>query len=610
MRTEIPEAPAAESTEEHKLRQRTERQAEEAPFPNTEDPLACLLSVTQELNATDDLSSGLERFAEALAEYVPYDTLGVLLFDELGRELRFELAIGYPPEVAEHWRFGPGQGLVGTAASTGNALRVDDVGSDPRFLDAGEKAGSELAVPLRTKGNTIGVLDLTSGKKGFFTEKHEQLLSFLGRFLASAIDNARLYKNTREQARTLSLLHELSRELASILDRRELLEKVAERIHRLVDHDLFSVLLWDEGKQLLMPALAVHADGREIGWTEGVPLGEGICGTAASLQQSLLVPNTQVDPRFVACSPAVDVRSELAVPLVFEGQLLGVINLESTETNAFSSRHEELLSTLAASLAIALENARLYEKAREDEETLAQDLAMAREIQHQLLPKSSPWIPGLQVGVGYRPARQLGGDFYDYITYPEGRVAFAVGDVAGKGTAAALYGSLAIGMLREHSVHSACHPACVLESLSDKLRRLGIGNRFLALVFGLYDMETRTLSLGNSGLPHPHLLRDGTVREIEVEGLPLGLLEGHEYQEVSLTIEPGDVVVFASDGVEESLDPEGQELGRTRVRDGLIHRAEAPADEIARGLLDDAKRWAGPGDASDDRTVLVLKAEG
>jgi GAF domain-containing protein len=180
------------------------------PLPAA-DMTACVLATIQELNSASDIRSGLTRVAGILKSALRHDIFCVLLLDDLGRELRFELAEGVPPEVTEHWRFGMGQGLVGTVARTGAAVRVGDVLADPRYIRAVDQLRSELVVPLPSKGRTIGVLDVGSFEPHHFTDEHEALLTSVAGFLAGAIESAQLYENMREQARTLSLLHEVSR---------------------------------------------------------------------------------------------------------------------------------------------------------------------------------------------------------------------------------------------------------------------------------------------------------------------------------------------------------------------------------------------------------------
>ncbi len=294
--------------------------------------------------------------------------------------------------------------------------------------------------------------------------------------------------------------------------------------------------------------------------------------------------------------------------MIFKGNLIGVLDLESGSYDAFSTKDQQLLSTLASSMAIALENARLYEQLQKDEERLEKDLSTAREVQKQLLPTSTPWIQGVEIGFAYDPARHLGGDFYDFLPFGEGRIAIAVGDVAGKATSAALYGSLAVGMLREYAAgHSGFGPGRILTDMNQKLGQLGFDNRFVALGFGVYDSRERKLILANSGLPYPYLLRGRSLRRLEVGGVPLGLLAGRDYQEISIDLQEGDAVVLISDGVEDSLNPSEDEFGQERVEGTLQRLADGSAREIARGLLDATRIHAGDADTYDDRTALVLK---
>jgi sigma-B regulation protein RsbU (phosphoserine phosphatase) len=502
-----------------------------------------------------------------------------------------------------------GQGLVGTVARDGEPLLVPDVRSDPRYIDAGERIVTELAVPLATKGRVVGVLDLGSRQEGALTVAHRDLLASLGGHLASTIERARLYQNTRDQARTLSLLHEVSRELAAILDRRKLLARVAELLRRLVDYDLFSVMLWNESTRLLEPWFNVYGDGGEGAHLRPFPLGHGLSGTAAALRQPLRVANVDLDPRYVGgCGSDLKVRSELVVPLLFKDRLLGVLDLESTHYDAFSGRDEELVATLASSLAIALENARLYECLLQSEQRYERDLEMAREIQKQLLPNATVWLPGLQVGAGYEPARHVGGDFYDVLPWGEGRVAIAVGDVSGKATPAALYGALTIGMLREYALHGRFPPGRVLADLNNRLRQLAIGNRFVAMTFAVYDAATRTVTVASSGLPPPLLLTaDGTVEAVPLSGVPLGLLPDRDYDEVTLPLPPGFALVLASDGLEEALDAQERELGRERLERALGRLAGGSARDLAQGLLAEVLRHRGEAEPADDATVVVLR---
>ena len=419
---------------------------------------------------------------------------------------------------------------------------------------------------------------------------------------------ASLFVSYPEQANTLSLLYDVSREITSILDREQLLRKVAYRVKKLVNYHVFSVMLWNEGTQLLESAFSMRY-GDTIPSRLTLPLHKGLTGTAAAERRILRVNDTVEDPRYIKCDVGFDTRSELVVPLLLQDRLIGVLDLESTDANAFTVEHERMLATLGSYIAIALENARLFEEARENEHRLQEDLATAREIQRQLLPTGAREMPGLDLASAYCSARALGGDFYDFLPYGEGRLALALGDVSGKGTAAALFGSLAIGIIREHIVDHPCPPAEMLAMLNNRLHGARLDSRFIATLFSVYDAGTRRLTLANAGSPYPLLVRDGAVQSIRIAGIPLGLYPDTQYEQVTLDLQPGDAVLFASDGILESENAQLEEFGIQRLSSVLSSiQPEHTASDIASSIIDATDRHTGEGlHARDDRTLIVFR---
>ncbi len=417
-----------------------------------------------------------------------------------------------------------------------------------------------------------------------------------------------LFASHPEQARTLALLHDVSRELTSILDREELLRRIAQRVKRLVDYDVFSVMLWNERTKLLESAFATRYEDSVVLCSQ-LTLDQGLCGAAARLRRPLRVADVLLDTRYIRCEHGVDIRSELVVPLLLQDRLVGVLDLESVEPNAFTPEHERMTVTLGSYVAIALENARLFNHARENERRLQLELDTAREIQQRLLPAGAREVPGLDLGVGYLPARELGGDFYDFLATGEGRLAIAAGDVSGKGTAAALFGSLAIGMLREHILEHPCPPAEMLEMLNSRLHSERLEGRFIAMTYAVYDALSRQLILANAGQPWPLLFRDGVAQTVQVAGIPLGLFSGSQYDEKTLQLVPGDVVVLASDGIFESENEAEEQFGQERTQAAIASlvpqdSARAIADGILRATDEHSAGTQGP---SDDRTIIVLR---
>jgi phosphoserine phosphatase RsbU/P len=411
-----------------------------------------------------------------------------------------------------------------------------------------------------------------------------------------------------EHASTLSLLYEVSREITSILDREELLRRVAHRVKKLVNYHLFSVMLWNENTQLLESVFGMRY-GDAIPTRLRLPLHQGITGISAGERRTMRVADTLNDPRYIQCETGLVVRSELVVPLLLQDRLIGVLDLESTDPNAFTAEHERMLATLGSYIAIALENARLYEEARKTERRLQTDLSTAREIQRGLLPTGAREVPGLELAAAYAPARELGGDFYDFLPYGKGRLAMVLGDVSGKGTAAALFASLAIGIVREHIVEHPCPPAEMLTMLNTRLHAVHFDSRFIATLFSVYDASTRRLTISNGGGPYPLLVRDGAVQSVRIAGIPLGLFPDTQYDEITLELVPGDTVLFASDGILESFNADLEEFGADRLSNVLARvTPEQSAEDIAADILAATDDYSGEGVLpSDDRTLLVLR---
>lgn len=412
---------------------------------------------------------------------------------------------------------------------------------------------------------------------------------------------------TTDEKTLLKFLVESAEVLNSSLELETVFTRVAERVCSLVDCQLFCVMLWNQGTRLLEPSF-VLCKGEPIDQSGGLPLGKGICGTAARTRKPRRVGDVSHDPVYV-CQGNTDVviRSELAVPLVFQGRLIGVIDLESTELNAFTEQHEHLLGALASHVAIALENARLYEQVCRDERRLEHDLATAREIQRGLLP-TGPRFDGVELGSAYLAARTLGGDFYDFMRLDDRRLGVAIGDVAGKGTPAALFGSLAVGMLRGRLVERESAPAEMLARMNDQLQSPSLENRYVAMTYGVWDSQDRSFQLSNGGFTHPLLWSRGTVRMIGIDGVPLGMLPDIRYDQIRLELSPGDVLAFCSDGLQESINGEGEQFSTGDLGDVLGTLASASAQQIADGILRAGTAYAGEYEEHpDDRSVVVLK---
>jgi phosphoserine phosphatase RsbU/P len=578
--------------------------AAKTDFQSKVDPL--LLEVADVVNTTLDLDTTLRRVAELVRKVIDYEIFGILLLNEKTQELRFRFQVGYAREIAERMRIKVGEGVTGIAAQRREAILVDDVSKDPRYISAVPDVRSELAVPLIIKNRLIGVIDIESPQPNHFTEEHKRLLTLIASRMAVGIENARLYTRTTRQARTLVLLNEIARELTSILNVDELLKRIAELLSRLIDYQMFSILLLDAAGEKLQHRFSQRFQ-ENIQLKHEIPLGKGVVGFAAQHKQAVLVPDVNKDPRYIRGNP--ETRSELAVPLVYKDKVIGVLDLEHTRRGFFTDDHKRTVTTLAAQVAIAIENARLYEQIARQEKRLERDMAMARQLQFRLLPPALPKLENLDIAAKFVPARAIGGDLYDFVKYSLSRTAIVIGDVSGKGAPAAIYAALVSGILRSHAPIEP-GPAEMLSAVNFSLGERRIESQFVSLIYAVWDDRNRTLQVANSGLPRPIYCHDGKIEVIEATGLPLGLFDDADYDEFTFRAKPGDMFVFFSDGILDASNKAEELFGRERVGQIVAANPSASADAVVKSIFQAVAEHASEEEAFDDQTVVAIRVKG
>lgn len=567
--------------------------------------LATLVEIGEEINASLDLDHVLEKAAALVKRLIDYEIFAVMLLDEPTGELFFRFAIGHRPDVVKNWRIPLGQGITGTAALTGHPVRVCDVREDARYINALDSVQSEIAVPIVFKGKCVGVLDIQSRQLDYFTRDQQNILALLAGRLAGAIENARLFESTRRQADMLLVLNAAGREASSILDVEELLRRAADLIKRVIDYQMLSIMAYDAQQKLFTHAVDVRY-GRSEQSKLAVGPTLGIVGAAVALGQPVCVPDVSLDSRYILCN--AETRSELAVPMVYKGRVVGVIDLESPVKNYFTEEHVQALSTLAASLGVSIENARLYEQVTRTEARMDRELQAARRIQGALLPPIPSEDYGLEIAAHYDSAREVGGDIYDFLRYGPQQLGVVLGDVSGKGTAAALYAAVAIGILRSLAPQKL-QPAEMLVRVNRLIGERRIEERFMTACFATWQKGRHKLRIANAGQSQPLLWKDGRCEKVRVVGLPLGIDEEVTYDELGFTLAPGNLLVFYSDGITEGTSPSGEQYGADRLIALVTANHQLGAGELAGKIVASVEEYCQGAPAGDDRTLVVLKVK-
>src|SRR5262245_59914525 len=535
--------------------------------PTESEFLSTLFDLGREVTSVLDLDELLAKIPQLIARLTRFSAFSVYLLDEKRQELRIAYAVGYPEEIVASRRLPLGQGVVGAAIEEGRPILVNDIRKEPRYTGPLRNMLSQLAAPVPRKGRVIGALNLLNEAEGAFTSQDEALLRQFAAHVAVAIENARLFESERHYVDTLETLAEIGREMSSILDLDALLTRIASLTKRLIDYRTFGILLLDEATGELEMKLAVrYGQGAE---SKHLRLGEGLVGWAALHKEPVLVSDVSQDPRYIDMVP--DARSELVIPMLIKDRCIGVFDLESPELDAFTKEHKELLTLLASQAAVAIDNARLYDEVRRNEERIEKELRFAQRVQVALLPTELPkMLPGVDAAARFEPARELGGDLHDFLAPESDTLVVAVGDVSGKGAPAALYGAFAAEQVRSRTMRRRFTPerfsvAGVLQAMNTILHERHLEEYYCTLCYALFDFAHRSVTLSNSGLPYPIRCSAGTCGQIELPGVPLGSFPGIIYDEVTLELRSDDLFVFCTDGIFEALDPHGTEFGARRL---------------------------------------------
>jgi sigma-B regulation protein RsbU (phosphoserine phosphatase) len=569
-------------------------------FRERSELLDFLLEVSVATAQTLDLDQLLANVAGIVQKVLPYDLFAILLYSEKRHDLRIRYAVGHREELVSSLSLALGEGITGIAAASREPVLVGDVRNDPRYLNSIDAVRTELAVPMTARGKLVGVIDLQSTRVDAYTEYDRALLRLIAARVSIAIENARLYRRVERQNRTLKTLSNISREFSSILNLNELLGKIASTMRELMNYDAFSILLVDAEAKALRHRFSIRYDERVN--IDNIPLGKGITGAAAESREVVRVHDTAKDPRYIASHP--DIRSEVAVPLVAQDRVVGVIDLESERVGYFTDDHVRTLALLAPQIASSVENARLYEELAARERRMDDDLRAARELQSVLLPDTVPEIEGLEAAVRLRPARQISGDIYDIFEHKDRQTVIAMGDVSGKGAAAALYGGLMSGLLRTLAPRRR-RPAELLKALNDALIERKVESRYVTLCVLLWDPATRLFVMANAGALPPMICRGSEILKVRVEGVPLGLLDSREYEEVPFQTQPGDLLVLYSDGITDHLNTAGHEYGRGRLAQVIRGNCEKTTSKVIGEIFKDIDRFATV--AFDDQSLFVMR---
>lgn len=500
-------------------------------------------------------------------------------------------------------------GIVGWLRDHGQPLIVydfriemDNLPAKPRYSSANPPR-SAVFVPMVTRDTVIGALAIQSERPNAYTDAHLRMLSIIANQAAAAIQNARALQRERTRARQMELVSEVARSTASLFDLQSLLPRLVQSIQSAFGYYFVGIFLVDELGQIVCSAASHPA---VIGKRQR--MGEGLVGACIAEGRMIVVDNTSCDGRFIFMPEMPATQSEAVLPLKIGERVIGALDLQSDQLCAFDRDEAHYLEVLSQQVAIAVEDARLYEQSVERQQ-LEQELNFAREIQTSFLPKVWPQVEGWSVAGKWRAARQVGGDFYDFIALPGSRWGFVIADVADKGVPAALFMALSRTLIRAVAF-SGREPDEALARANQLIQADSTSDLFVTMIYAIWDPRAGNMALANAGHNPPLLCRvDGEVSVLRSRGIALGVVDRLLPESVFLELQAGDVLLLYTDGMTDAIDESGEAFGMPRLQAALAQSRHLDAEGIANALLQAVDEFIGDEAAFDDQTLVVLKRE-
>lgn len=609
-----------------------EAQAHAAAAERQANQMALVHRVTLALSSRIDPQEILDLACQELVRLFWADRTGIVLFDDDG--LWGTVVAEYPPSSAGGARVSLTSALMRLLVERRRPVAVESVAGDPLMAGAREllqanNVESIVVVPLISRGRVIGSIGIDSiGRARAFSGEEQELFMTVAASVAAAFENARLFAAEQGARRTADTLREVARALSASFDPREVLQTILRELQHVIPYDTASVMLLDGQRlrtaalrgfeDLIAPAnLVFHIHDRSG------------AGRAVALRRPVLIADTNESPDWAETGSDNHVRSWLGVPLIAKGTVLGVLNIDSRHPRHFTDRDMAVAEAFASQAAVALENARLY---AESVTRVEQELEIAHRIQSNLFPRGLPEVPGLLVAAQCLPARETGGDFYDCFVlgdpadtlpdaYPETPglagiappdaplLAIMVGDASGKSIPGAMLMAVARSIARSEARDHVAPPLVMRETNRWVAHDVPHGT-FVALSYATLDPLSRRLAVSGAGQLAPLLRRaDGSLAYLMPPGptLPLGILPDVPYDQLELTLDPGDTLVFYTDGVVEAHDPSGQLFGFERLEALLAAHGDLPPEDFISRVLIEVGGFTAGAPHHDDMTLVVVR---
>lgn len=585
--------------------------------------LTTLNEIAQTLNRAADVRSALDTALAHLVKLMGLETGWIFLAEPANQERwwgkGYVLAAHHnlPPALAldqpDAWD--GGCDCQGLCTKGKLAIAYNEVRCSRLAAVKGDRRGLTVhaSAPLCVGERVLGILNVAGRDWDAFSPRALALLSNVGSLVGIALERARLFDLLQERRiHEQAVLLELSNQLLSRHDLDDLIHYLINEIRRLLPVDACTLLLMEDDDSSLCFCWAAGWQTDPLKRLYPIPAGaDNDPGLVMQTQRPLLVEDLQERPGswLPDWARTEGFRGQALVPLLADGRSIGVLVINSRQPRFWPPDEVRLLQLMANQAALAIERAQLRQVELR-RQRLEEELAVGRQIQLSLLPDSCPVVPGWDLAATYRPARQVGGDFYDFFELPDppGRLGLVVADVADKGVPAALFMALSRTMIRASALGDR-PPAAVLQRVNEFIFKDSQAALFLTAFYAILDTQSGRLTFCNAGHNRPLWAQaaTGEVRTITTPGIALGVIPVIRLSESQIDLAPGDLLVLYTDGVTEAMDANWQEFGESRLREVVASQAGGAAGDLLHAILGAVSAFTGDTAPADDLTLFIVK---
>ncbi len=598
--------------------------------------LAIINSVQEGLAASLDMQAIYRLVGDKIRETFAADTTFIVFKDE--EEQLLLVAYYADRRLRRSFRRPYGTGIAEAIIESGKPLLL---GSSQEHQQYGphhvaspgtkrDRNQSVLGVPIFQNGKAYGAVSIQSYKLNAFDANDLRLLQTLVNSMSVALENARLFDETQrlfdetqQRNAELTIINSVQEGLASKLDMQAIYDLVGDKIREIFDANTVALATFDLERNSMHRHYVIERQTRY--YFDPMPIPK-VWRHFIQRDQSVLMKEDfmevmrRIDPAYSV--PVGEVpKSVVSVPLRLQGETRGVISLQNVEReSAFSESDLRLLETLANSMSVALENARLWEQEKLYRKALERELEIGREIQAGFLPEVLPQIEGWEIAASLMSAREVAGDFYDAFEFPDGTIGLVIADVCGKGVGAALFMTLFRSLIRVTANQDYFeHMEAIGASTAERLQRaVSLTNNYIAethetsamfatLFFCILDPRDGKLAYINGGHEPPLIVRSGTVREIlRKTGPAVGAVRNGCFDVLQTRLFAGDILFAYTDGVLDCKNPRDEFFGRQRVFDFLQRTAES-SQELVQSLQAELQQFNASATQFDDITLLAIR---